>query len=347
MEKTSKQRPMFAPYRPAQTVDEALFKTEPCITRYPEPVLTYKDVPYRSALTFNAGVLKLNGKYTMIFRNDVGDYESETLDGVTNLGLAFSDDGIKWNVEPEPCFAIRDDEIMRIYDPRITFIDGEYCICFAVDTRHGVCGGMAITKDLKNFEIKSISVPENRNMVLFPEKIGGNYVRLERPMPVYSRGGTFFDIWLSESPDLVFWGKSRLVMGTEDVPFCNDKIGPGAPPIKTDKGWLMLFHSVDIDQTRGKNGWEAAWKKRYSIGIALLDLEDPSKVIGMSKRPLIAPEGDLETKFGYRANALFPCGMLLEEDKTVKIYYSAGDAVVRLATAKLDDLLALCTEPRK
>jgi phage shock protein PspC (stress-responsive transcriptional regulator) len=124
-------------------VDESLFKTEPCITRYPETILSRKDVPYRSALTFNAGVLKReNGEYIMIFRNDIGDYDKQILEG-TNLGLAFSKDGLHWNVEPEPCFAMQDDEIMRVYDPRITEIDGEYCMCFAVDTKHGVCGGMA------------------------------------------------------------------------------------------------------------------------------------------------------------------------------------------------------------
>lgn len=334
-------------YNNYRKVDESVFKTAECIERYPEPVLTYKDVPYKSALTFNAGVLKKDGKYTMIFRNDYGDFEKQTLEG-TNLGLAYSEDGIKWNVTDEPCFAMEDEEIMRVYDPRLSYIDGQYIMCFAVDTKHGVCGGIAVSQDLKNFEVKSISVPENRNMVMFPEKINGNYVRLERPMPVYSRGGHTFDIWLSESPDLVYWGKSKLVLGVEDVPYCNDKIGPGAPPVKTDKGWLCVFHSVDVDPNRGKNGWEDAWRKRYVIGIMLLDLEDPSKVIGMSKVPLISPEGYLEKEFGYRANALFPCGMLMEDDnETIRIYYSAGDAIVRMATAKVDDLLALCTEPRK
>lgn len=326
-----------------QKIDESLFVTEKCIKRYPKPVLTRFDVPYNAALTFNAGVMKLGGKYIMLFRNDYGDYEKQRLDG-TNIGIAYSDDGIKWQVGEKPVFAISDDEIKRAYDPRITFIDGRFVICFAVDTKHGVCGGMAVSDDLEHYEIKSISVPENRNMVLFPEKINGNYVRLERPMPVYSRGGDRFDIWLSESPDLVYWGKSRLVMGTEHVPFCNDKIGPGAPPIKTDKGWLTVFHSVDIDPERGKNGWESAWRKRYSIGVALLDLRDPSKVIGYSKRPLIVPEGKYEMEEGYRTNVVFPCGLIAEEDGTVKIYYGASDTVVCLATANLDDLLALCTE---
>ena len=97
--------------RPFKPVDESLFKTEPCITRYPETILSRKDVPYRSALTFNAGVLKReNGEYIMIFRNDIGDYDKQILEG-TNLGLAFSNDGIHWKVEPEPCFAMKDDEI--------------------------------------------------------------------------------------------------------------------------------------------------------------------------------------------------------------------------------------------
>lgn len=328
-------------------VDESVFKTDPCIKRLPEPVLTYKDVPYPAGLTFNAGVIKKDGKYIMMFRNDYGDLDAHRLDG-TNIGLAYSDDGIKWNVTDKPCFSMKTDEIMRIYDPRITYIDGEYQVCFAVDTKHGVCGGIATTDEkFENFEVKSISVPENRNMVIFPEKINGNYVRLERPMPVYSRDGDIFDIFLSESPDLVYWGKSRLVLGVEDVPFCNTKIGPGAPPIKTEKGWLTLFHSVDFDETRGKNGWEKAWKKRYVIGIMLLDLNDPSKVIGMSKKPLMVPEKQYEIPYAFRKNALFPCGMILEDNREVKIYFGESDAVVALATAKLDDLLALCTEPRK
>ncbi len=336
---------LFRMARPAMTVDESLFKTASCITRYPDPILSRHDVPYRSALTFNAGVLKKDGKYIMIFRNDVGDYDQQKLDGKTNLGLAYSDDGIHFKVEPEPCFELRDKEILRVYDPRLSYIDGQFIMCFAVDTRHGVCGGIATSQDLKKFDVVSISVPENRNMVMFPEKINGNYVRLERPMPVYSRGGDFFDIFLSESPDLEYWGKSRFVMGAEHVPFCNSKIGPSAPPVKTEKGWLMPFHSVDYDPNRGKNGWEPYWKKRYVVGIALLDLENPSKVIGMSKKPLIVPEGYWETEEGYRLNALFPCGMLMEDDGTVRLYYSASDAIVRMATANVNDLIALCTEP--
>ena len=108
-----------------------------------------------------------------------------------------------------------------------------------------------MTKDFETMEVLSLSVPDNRNMVLFPEKVGGRYVRLERPFPVYSRGGIDrFDMWMSFSHDLKYWGDSKLLAAVEDVPFANDKIGPGAPPGKTEAGWLTLFHGVDIDRTR-------------------------------------------------------------------------------------------------
>ncbi|MEG6612868.1 glycoside hydrolase family 130 protein [Pseudoclostridium thermosuccinogenes] len=318
-------------------------ESSPVIKRYENnPVLSYKDVPYNAALIFNAGVAKYQGKYVMVFRNDYGSVEERRLDG-TNLGLAFSDDGIHWEVQDKPCFDLKDEEILRAYDPRLTVMDGKVYMCFAVDTRHGIKGGIAVTEDFEKFEIISMTVPDNRNMVLFPEKIGGKYVRLERPFPVYGRGGKDrFDIWISDSPDLVYWGNSKLLLGVENVPYANDKIGPGAPPVKTEKGWLTTFHAVDLDPSRGKNGWESAWKKRYCAGIMLLDLEDPSKVIGLCKDPLIAPETDYETVDGFRTNVIFPGGMILEDDGEVKIYYGAADTVECLATAHVDDLIKLC-----
>ncbi|OGK07100.1 MAG: glycosidase, partial [Candidatus Raymondbacteria bacterium RifOxyC12_full_50_8] len=251
----------------------ATLKSSPVIKRHTSnPILSAKNVPYKAALIFNAGIAKFNGKYVMVFRNDYGSIPEQRLDG-TNIGIAFSNDGISWDVAPKPCFDLADGEITRAYDPRLTVMDGRCYMCFAVDTNHGVRGGIAVTDDFERFEILSLSVPDNRNMVLFPEKIGGNYVRLERPFPVYSRGGKDrFDIWISASPDLKYWGDSHLLLGVEHVPFANDKIGPGAPPIKTKAGWLTMFHSVDIDSRRGKNGWEDSWKKRYCAGIMLLDL---------------------------------------------------------------------------
>ena len=312
------------------------------IKKLDAPVLTRFDIPYDTALVFNAGVTKFNGKYVMTFRNDYGDFDAHKLVG-TNIGLAFSDDGIAWEVAPSPCFAMKDAEIQRAYDPRLTVIDGKCYMCFAIDTNHGLRGGIASTEDFEHFNIISMSEPDNRNMVLFPEKIGGNYIRLDRPMPVYSRGHRdTFDMWLSESPDLEFWGRHKLVAGVEDIPFANDKIGPAAPPIKTEKGWLTTFHAVELDTTRGKNGWEDRWQKIYRAGIMLLDLEDPSKVLGICNEPIIECDREFELKDGFRQHAIFPGGMILEDNGEVKIYYGASDTVECMASADVNDLIKLC-----
>ena len=321
-----------------------------------KPILTKDDMPYEASLIFNAGVIKHEGKYLMVFRNDYGTDEEKYGEGQnfrgTSVGLAVSDNGIDgWKVLEKPLIDsadIADPEISRLYDPRITRIDGRLYLCLAMDTRHGIRGCIASLNDsLDKIDILSASVPDNRNMVLFPERIGGLYVRLERPFPVYGRGGRDrFDLWLSKSPDLRYWGDHALVLCVENVPYSNDKIGPAAPPVKTEKGWLTTFHAVDIDASRSKNGWEKTWKKRYSAGIMLLDRDDPSKVLGMSKTPLIAPEKDYETDEGFRQNVIFPGGMILEESGEVKIYYGASDTVECVATADVNDLLALCSEQK-
>lgn len=322
-------------------------KSSPVVHRYQDgaPVLSKQDIPYEADCIFNCGVIKYQGQYVCAFRNDYG------FDGVGAfahcvIGLAFSEDGVHWNVREKPFITIDDigdPDVTKVYDPRLTVIDGVVHLCFAVDTNHGLRGGIAITRDFETIEVQSLSVPDNRNMVLLPEKVGGRYVRLERPFPVYSRGGVDrFDMWISYSYDLKYWGDSRLLLAVEDVPFANDKVGPGAPPIRTDKGWLTLFHTVDIDRSRGKNGWEAKWQKRYCAGIMLLDLEDPSRIVGISREPLLAPETKWEADEGFRTNVIFPGGLVAEEDGTVKIYYGASDTVECMATAKLDDLLALC-----
>lgn len=320
--------------------------SSPVIKRHEaNPILSAKDIPFKADLIFNAGVVKFNGRYVMVFRNDYGYSGGNNFEG-TNIGLAYSNDGITWDIQKKPCFDLKDEEIQRAYDPRLTVIDGRCYMCFAVDTKHGLRGGIAVTDDFDKFEILSLTVPDNRNMVLFPEKVNGKYVRLERPFPVYSRGGIDrFDTWISDSPDLKYWGNSNLLFAVENIPFANDKVGPAAPPIKTKAGWLMTFHAVDIDATRGKNGWEDSWKKRYCAGIMLLDLNDPTKIIGMSKEPLITPEAEYEIN-GFRNNVIFPGGMILEDSGEVKIYYGAADTVECLATAHVDDLIKLCTKPK-
>jgi beta-1,4-mannooligosaccharide/beta-1,4-mannosyl-N-acetylglucosamine phosphorylase len=241
-------------------------------------------------------------------------------------------------------------ELHRFYDPRLTVIDNRVYMCFAIDTAHGLRGGVAATDDFENGEVLSASVPDNRNMVLFPEKIGGHYYRFERAVNTF--GGLHLApdqamMWCSRSPDLRHWGFSQHVLATEDIPFANSKMGPGAPPIKTAKGWLTTFHGVWQDDTRGKNGWESKWPKIYMAGLMLMDLEEPWKIIGFSDKPLLSPEAWYETgedipegkSFeGFRNHVIFPGGMILEDSGEVKIYYGAADTVECLATADVGDL---------
>ena len=346
--------------------DKALpeLTSAPCIQRREKPVLTRDDVPYPASLIFNAGICKYQGRYAMVFRNDYGpegeaDFVANGFAG-TNLGLAFSDDGIHWTVETKPCIDLdkarkliaplipnRDPqtELQRFYDPRLTVIDGRVHMCFAIDTARGLRGGIAVTDDFQNWEVMSASVPDNRNMVLFPEKIGGRYVRYERPVNAWGGNvlhGSQAAMWMSFSPDLRHWGDSRHVLSSAEIEFANDKMGPGAPPIRTPRGWLTTFHAVWRDDSRGKHGWEKKWPKIYSAGLMLTDLEDPSRILGRLRTPLLAPETEYETSGGYRNHVIFPGGMILEDSGEVKIYYGAADTVECLATAHVDDLIALC-----
>lgn len=307
------------------------------------PILIASDIPYPATLIFNAGVAKWQDKYVMAFRNDYGGRPGSAHFEGTNIGVAFSEDGVFWQAQPKPWIEWKDDEVRRAYDPRITIIDDRCYLCFAVDTTHGVRGGIAVTDDFDEWEVLSLSAPDNRNMVLFPEKREDKFMRLERPFPIYGRGAPEnFDLWFSDSPDCRYWGNTQLVLGSERVPWANAKIGPGAPPVKTSEGWLTVFHAVTIDNTRELPSWHSSWFKTYTIGLMLLDLEKPWIVKGMYKEPLMVPEEKYELE-GFRGHVLFPGGLILEDDGEVKIYYGGADTVECLATAHVDDLIALCT----
>jgi beta-1,4-mannooligosaccharide/beta-1,4-mannosyl-N-acetylglucosamine phosphorylase len=331
------------------------------IARHPaNPILSSRDLPYPSSLVFNAGVARWRGRYAMLFRNDAGfSPEAPPASPHTNVGLAFSDDGISWLVEPDPVldveraaaglqpfFANRDvrQEVSRFYDPRLTVIDDRAYLCFAVDTRHGIRGGLACSDDLRSWQFLHLSAPDNRNMVLFPERIDGRYWRLERPFPVYGRHEPeAFDIWISSSRDLHDWSSPDLVAGVEDFPFANRKIGPGAPPIRCRQGWLSLTHAVDYDESRGRNGWESGpWKKRYTIGCMLHELGNPTRVLGIAREPVMVPEAPYEIAGGFRNDVLFPGGLIDMGDGTVRIYYGAADTVECVATARIQDLVDRC-----
>ncbi|HSL27888.1 MAG TPA: glycoside hydrolase family 130 protein [Anaerolineales bacterium] len=324
-------------------------RTSPIIKRHPKnPIFTSEDVPYPSVIAYNAGVVKYQGQYVMVFRNDYNWIEEEQKAMGFQIGVAYSDDGISnWRVHPKPILEFEGgagDVVLGSLDPRVTVLDGRIYITYTMFTKHGYRGTIAVTDDFENIEIVSSVVPDNRNIVLFPERINDRYIRLERPFTIDSRSQRLYDIWISESPDLVYWGKSQVLLCVEDIPYANERLGAGTPPVWTEHGWLSIFHAVDIDPSRGKNGWEDRWPKRYTAGVMLQDLDDPRKLIAYSKEPLIAPEPEFpyETEEGFRTNVIFPGGLVIEETGEVKIYYGAADTVECLATTTLDELIDFC-----
>jgi beta-1,4-mannooligosaccharide/beta-1,4-mannosyl-N-acetylglucosamine phosphorylase len=216
----------------------------------------------------------------------------------------------------------------------------------------GVYLCIARSKDLHHWERIYKSEPDNRNAVIFPRKIGGLYARLDRPFRRGYRAEHGYDIWISYSPDMEFWGRHKLVLSHYDVDWGHHKIGPSAPPVWTAEGWLTLFHGAEVDP--GGEGWlpwineEGPYPgKVYRTGVMLLDLNDPSKIIARREEPLMSAVAPYEMDPCYRPNTVFPCGMIEEESGGLKIYYGASDRHVALATVHKDDLLGWVLRKRK
>jgi predicted GH43/DUF377 family glycosyl hydrolase len=246
---------------------------------------------------------------------------------------ADSDDGIHFVPRPEPIKMPETEEFKEYttgmyYDPRVTNIDGKYYTVFACHSGHSCRLGLLESPDMKKFEFKGfISETDNRNGVLFPEKINGYYCRLDRPNTGDGQGY----IWVSYSPDLIYWGRSRAVANAQDE-WGWKKNGPGAVPIKTDKGWLVIYHAVNV---------QCAAQYVYHLGVMLLDLKDPSKVLARAKAPILSPATDYELN-GLTYAVVFTCGAVVEDDGEVKLYYGGADTVQCLATTTVDKLLDAC-----
>jgi predicted GH43/DUF377 family glycosyl hydrolase len=216
-----------------------------------------------------------------------------------------------------------------IEDPRITRIDDIYYITYVCYSSFDCRAGLALTRDFWSFErVGLISLPDNKDVVLFPGKIGGRYARLDRPMTAISGRR---DVWISYSPDLLYWGDARVVMTPRPGRWDGAKIGAGPPPIETERGWLLLYHGV-----RG-----TACGQIYRLGVALLDLENPSRVVGRAEEPILYPAAP-EDLLGDVRNVVFTDGAIIEDDGELRIYYGAADQVMCLATANVNDLIALC-----
>jgi predicted GH43/DUF377 family glycosyl hydrolase len=298
------------------------------ITRFPgNPILTKDDVPYSVATVHNAAVVKHNKEYIMIFR-------SHRLNGQSILGLARSNDGYKFIVEPEP-FMMSSDEYdeFGVEDPRITHIEGRYLLTYSAYSPYGVRVGLARTNDFKEIErIAYITQPDMRNVVIFPEKFGEYYVRLDRPHTELSR----WSMWISYSKDLIHWGQSKIVMRSQFYRWDAMKLGPGIPPIKTEMGWLNIYHGV----------FETMAGAVYRLGIALHDLHDPSIIIAVGDRWILEPEDPWE-RVGYVPNVVFSCAAVPENDGTLKIYWGGADTVMCVGTANIRELVEYCMSERR
>jgi len=306
------------------------------ITRNPSnPILTAKDIPFECMRCFNPAAFRFNNKYCLLIR--VMDFQKNE-----SFAFADSEDGINFKVKKDFQMLPSETDEGRMNDPRVTKIDDTYYIFYCSDPKSGIKIGIKKTKDFETFEDIYYSLPDNRNAVLFPEKINGYYVRLQRPFSRWYYLDRGYDIWISSSPDMEFWGRHKKVLSYTDVAWGNNKIGPGPQPIKTDKGWLVIYHGVE-----GPDGTDTAWKKTYRAGIMLLDLEDPSKVLACPDAPLLSPEEDYETDPTYRPNVIFPTGVIEKEDGGINLYYGAADNSIALAETTKDALLDFCLNPPK
>jgi beta-1,4-mannooligosaccharide/beta-1,4-mannosyl-N-acetylglucosamine phosphorylase len=287
-----------------------------------------RDLIPRANSIFNSAVVPFGDGFAGVFRVD--DTER-----VMNLHAGRSADGIEWGLEHEPiAFLPSEDRVREIqerfdfaYDPRVTWLEDRYYVTWC-NGYHGPTIGIAYTHDFETFhQLDNAFLPFNRNGVLFPRKIGGRYAILSRPS---DNGHTpFGDVYYSESPDLVHWGRHRHVMGTVPLTWQSTKVGAGPTPIETDDGWLVLYHGV----LTSCNGFV------YSMGAALLDLDEPWRVLARGRDYLLSPQV-LYEQVGDVPNVVFPCAALVDrEADRISIYYGAADTVVCLAHGRLSEIV--------
>lgn len=275
---------------------------------------------------YNSAVAEFGDGYVGVFR-------LEKKSRFPRLHVGWSEDALAWQIEPEPVvFANAPHELSDYaYDPRVVRIEDRYYITWC-GGKQGPTISVAWTKDFLHFErMDNAFLPFNRNGVLFPRRIGGKYYMLSRPS---DNGHTpFGDIYVSQSPDMIHWGMHRLVMrkGGDHVGqwWQRTKIGAGPIPIETAEGWLMIYHGV-IDTC---NGFV------YSMGAAILDLDDPSRVLYRTNQHLLTPDADYEVS-GHVPNVVFPCAALVDApNNKIAIYYGAADTCTCVSYAHLDELI--------
>jgi beta-1,4-mannooligosaccharide/beta-1,4-mannosyl-N-acetylglucosamine phosphorylase len=289
----------------------------------------------RANSIFNSAVVPFRDGYAGVFRVD------DTC-RTMNLHAGRSADGVEWELDPDPIsFEPVDGRVVEIqapfehaYDPRVTRLDDRWYVTWCNGYR-GPTVGLAYTHDFRTFhQLENAFLPFNRNGVLFPRRINGSYAMLSRP----SDGGhtPFGDIFYSESPDLVHWGRHRHVLSPLPFTWQSTKVGAGPTPIETAAGWLVLYHGV----LTSCNGFV------YSMGAALLDLDRPWHVLARTRDYLLAPEAAYE-RVGDVPNVVFPCAALVDAGlDRLTVYYGAADTVVCLAHGRLSGILAAAAQER-
>ncbi len=294
------------------------------------PIIRREDMPYPCNTVFNAAACRFGDEVLLLLR-------VEDLRGHSHLTLARSDDGYRFRIDPKPWIEPAGDPVFGPYeeygveDPRITPMDdGSFAITYTAFSRHGPRAAIGRTRDFEAFErVALVSEVPNKDAVLFPERVGGDYLMLDRPGGYHGVPGS---IWLQRSPDLVHWGRGRVVLGPEPG-WGSGKLGASSPPVRTDAGWLVLYHGV---RSTGAG-------MLYRVGAMLLDPADPERVLGYAPHFIFGPE-EVYERTGDVPNVVFPCGMVVEPDGTVKLYYGAADTCIGLAEARLDDLVRVVRE---
>jgi len=295
------------------------------------PIITVNDLPYHANSVFNPGAIKVQDEYLLLMR-------VEEMTGFSHLTIARSKDGVgNWVIDKKPTFLPDPEgypeEIWGVEDPRITYLEdlGKYGITYTAFSNTGPLVSLALTSDFIDFERHgSIMVPEDKDAALFPVRFNGRWALIHRPMPA---GNFKPNIWISYSPDLKHWGDHKiLIPAREDGWWDAKKVGIACPPVRTKDGWLVLYHGV-----RGTVAGDI-----YRLGVALLDLENPARVLLRSDKWIFGPMEKYERE-GDVAYVVFPCGWILEGED-VKLYYGASDMSICLATAKLHNILAWLEE---
>jgi beta-1,4-mannooligosaccharide/beta-1,4-mannosyl-N-acetylglucosamine phosphorylase len=333
MDSVNRQASTAAPSAPADALPNIPWEDRPAdsntvVWRSSRNPIIRRDQIERSNSIFNSAVVPYGDGFAGVFRVD-------DTTRVMNLHTGRSRDGIDWAIEAETIeWAATDARVGEIqkpfvhaYDPRVTWLEDRYYVTWC-NGYHGPTIGVGYTHDFETFhQLDNAFLPFNRNGVLFPRRVGGQYLMLSRPS---DNGHTpFGDIFVSESPDLIHWGRHRHVMGTRPYTWEATKVGAGPTPIETPEGWLLIYHGV----LTSCNGFV------YSMGVALLDLDEPWKVIARSRDYMLSPQVPYE-QIGDVANVTFPCAALLDRPSgRLTIYYGGADTVVCLAHGYLPEIM--------